>query len=75
MRLVKKAAGPFKLGLLRRSPSLWGGLWRRYQVPPPIRAFTTNFAFRETWSRAPKFLTDRSARDSLADQDFVPRAF
>jgi len=34
-----------------------------------------HFAFRETWSRAPKFLADGYTRDCFDDQDFAPRVF
>lgn len=90
---IKKAAGPFKLGLQNvglflaaydfgtRAPLDGGGVFSfgavygagiKFRVHPRI---TLNFDFRETWSRAPKFLSDSYTRDYFADQDFKPQVF
>jgi hypothetical protein len=44
----------------------------KFRVRPRI---TINFDFRETWSRAPKFLADSYTREFFEDQDFAPTVF
>ena len=90
---IKKAAGPFKLGLQNvglllaaynfgsKAPLDGGGVFSfgavygagiKFRVHPRI---TINFDFRETWSRAPKFLADSYTRDYFESQDFAPQVF
>ncbi len=44
----------------------------KFRVHPRI---SINFDFRETWSRAPKFLADSYTRNYFEDQDFAPTVF
>jgi len=44
----------------------------KFRVHPRI---TINFDFRETWSRAPKFLSDSYTREYFEEEDFAPQVF